>query len=92
MFKADAALDAAAASTSSGNSNQPAATNSKKSPERGKWQTKLDLASAVSQLGQGHFDKAANLFLKLGSLKDLDDWVGKVTNLAVFTDFADKCN
>jgi len=50
----------------------------KKSQERAKWQTKLDFASALAQLGQGNYEKAANLFLRLGSVKELGDWVGKV--------------
>lgn len=82
VFKADAALDAASTpSAPAGSSAQPPAPASKKSPERAKWQSKLDLASAISQLGQGHYDKAANLFLKIGNMKDLGDWVGKVAVL-----------
>jgi COP9 signalosome complex subunit 1 len=78
VFKADAALDAATAVANGSNSNQHAASNSKKLPERTKWQSKLDLATALSQLGQGNYDKAANSFLNLGSLSDLGDWIGKV--------------
>lgn len=87
VFKADAALDGAIAPPNGGNNNQSATSNNKKTPERIKWQSKLDLASALSQLGQGNYDKAANSFLNLGSLADLGDWIGKLVapgDIAIF--------
>ena len=46
--------------------------------ERDNVQAKLDLATALSNLGQGSYEKAAQYFLKVGTAKDLGDWVGKV--------------
>ena len=79
VFKADTALDAASnAASASTTPVIPGTGPAKKSQERAKWQTKLDFASALANLGQGNYEKAANLFLKLGSVKELGDWVGKV--------------
>jgi len=85
VFKADAALDAATAATNAAASNTsgapvPTATagSKKKSAERDNVQAKLDLATALSHLGQGNYEKAAHSFLKIGTAKDLGDWVGKV--------------
>jgi len=85
VFKADAALDAATAATNAaatGSASAPIPTASsgakKKSAERDNVQAKLDLATALSYLGQGSYEKAAQSFLKIGSSKDLGDWVGKL--------------
>jgi len=86
VFKADAALDATAAASSTSTSNStaapplaPSASMSKKrSTERDNVQSKLDLAAALSHLGQGNYEKAAHAFLKIGSVKELGDWAGKV--------------
>lgn len=79
VFKADTALDAASnAASAAAAPAAPGAGPAKKSQERAKWQTKLDFASALSNLGQGNYEKAANLFLKLGSVKELGDWAGKL--------------
>jgi len=48
------------------------------SAERDTYQSKLDLASVLSYLGQENYEKVAQCFLKLGLAKDLGDWVGKV--------------
>jgi COP9 signalosome complex subunit 1 len=45
---------------------------------REKVQAKLDLASALAYLGQGSYEKAARAFLKIKSIRALDDWAGKV--------------
>ncbi|KAF8953325.1 26S proteasome, regulatory subunit Rpn7, partial [Flammula alnicola] len=86
VFKADAALDAATAANTApapGSTGAPAPTASaagskKKSAERDNVQAKLDLATALSHLGQGTYEKAALCFLKIGPAKDLGDWVGKL--------------
>ena len=90
VFKADAALDSAAASSSNNGGDLAMATTaagaakkkgtlgSGPSAERDAYQSKLDLASALSYLGQANYEKAAQCFLKLGPAKDLGDWVGKV--------------
>jgi COP9 signalosome complex subunit 1 len=57
--------------SSSGNSK-------KKSSERESVQSKLDLATALSHLGQAHYQKAAYYFLRLGPARELGDWIGKV--------------
>lgn len=46
--------------------------------EKERVQTKLDVATALSHLGQGSFDKAATTFVKLGPVKCLEDWGEKV--------------
>jgi len=49
--------------------------------DRDNVQAKLDLATALSHLGQGAYEKAAQYFLKVGAAKDLGDWVGKVLSV-----------
>ncbi|KAF8240594.1 hypothetical protein L208DRAFT_1449465 [Tricholoma matsutake] len=82
VFKADAALDAASATAPATNSSLPAGSsgnnNKKKSSERESVQSKLDLATALSHLGQANYQKAAYFFLRLGPARELGDWVGKV--------------
>ncbi|KAF9484272.1 G protein pathway suppressor 1 [Pholiota conissans] len=85
VFKADAALDAttAANAPAAGSSGAPAPTvtataSKKKSVERDNVQAKLDLATALSHLGQASYEKAATCFLKIGPAKDLGDWIGKL--------------
>ena len=93
VFKADAALDSAAstaasssnnggdlamATTTAGVAKKKGTLGSGPSAERDAYQSKLDLASALSYLGQANYEKAAQCFLKLGPAKDLGDWVGKV--------------
>lgn len=92
VFKAEAALDATAAAASNAaahsTSGAAAATSAKKkSSERESVQAKLDLATALSHLGQGNYEKAANAFLKIGSTKELGDWVGKVTPRSILRRF-----
>ncbi|KDR76888.1 hypothetical protein GALMADRAFT_245996 [Galerina marginata CBS 339.88] len=85
VFKADAALDAATAATapppaSTTGAPTPTVTAGakKKSAERDNVQAKLDLATALSHLGQGNYEKAAHSFLKIGPTKDLGEWAGKL--------------
>jgi COP9 signalosome complex subunit 1 len=84
VFKADAALDATTAANTAAvpSTGAPAPTVAtgakKKSAERENVQSKLDLATALSHLGQGSYEKAAQAFLKIGPTKDLGDWVGKL--------------
>ncbi|TFK32720.1 26S proteasome subunit RPN7-domain-containing protein [Crucibulum laeve] len=84
VFKADAALDAATAATSNIPSGGAAVTGAAgssgnhKKKERDYVQSKLDLAIALSNLGQGNYEKAAQYFLRLGSTGDLGDWIGKL--------------
>ncbi|KAI5121928.1 hypothetical protein M0805_000257 [Coniferiporia weirii] len=85
VFKADAALETAAATANSGASGsggpaQAAQLHKKAAPsaEREKVQIKLDVATALAFLGQANYEKAAVTFLKLGPPKGLDDWNGKI--------------
>jgi len=88
VFKAEAALDAASSAANNSNngggggagiSSAPMATVVKKfSADREKVQCKLDFATALAHLGQANYEKAAYYFLRLGSAKDLGDWIGKV--------------
>ncbi|EDR00055.1 uncharacterized protein LACBIDRAFT_144193, partial [Laccaria bicolor S238N-H82] len=55
--------------------------------KRDTYQSKLDLASALSYLGQANYEKAAQCFLKLSAAKDLGDWAGKLIapgDIAIF--------
>ncbi|KAJ7084048.1 26S proteasome subunit RPN7-domain-containing protein [Mycena belliarum] len=87
VFKADAALDAAAAAASNAKEGDGAAApavatllNKKKavSEDRERVQSKLDFATALSSLASGNYQKAAYAFLKLGPAKDFGDWMGKL--------------
>ncbi|KAJ7201080.1 G protein pathway suppressor 1 [Mycena pura] len=87
VFKADAALDAASAASASakegdGNGASTAAPllNKRKpmSEDRERVQSKLDFATALSNLASGNYQKAAYAFLKLGSVKDFGNWMGKL--------------
>ncbi|KAI9567610.1 G protein pathway suppressor 1 [Boletus coccyginus] len=82
IYKADAALESAAAATASAESGPTSAssqpTSKKPSPQREQVQSKLDFAMALSHLGQGNYEKAATLFLRLGPPDQLGDWVGKL--------------
>jgi len=68
VFKAEAALDA----VGPGADKKKAAAN----PEKEKIQAKLDLAMALSLLGQSNYDNASWAFMKIG--KNLDGWDRKV--------------
>ncbi|KAF9469456.1 G protein pathway suppressor 1 [Collybia nuda] len=96
VFKAEAALDAATANISSSNNASGASSapvpmvtsgSKKKSAERENVQSKLDLATALSHLGQANYEKAAYHLLRIGPSKELGDWVGKIVapgDLAVY--------
>lgn len=57
-------------------------TSAAMSPDREIMQSKLDFATALSQLGQSNYERAAYHFLRLssgtGSTGGLGDWFGKV--------------
>ncbi|CCA73886.1 related to COP9 signalosome complex subunit 1 [Serendipita indica DSM 11827] len=77
VFKAEAALEASgsASDKKKGTSN----------PEREKVEAKLNLAMALSLLGQSNYDAAAWAFMKIG--KNLDGWEHKVaspSDIAIF--------
>jgi COP9 signalosome complex subunit 1 len=85
IFKAEAALEATMASNvvpgtagSAPTATQNSAAAAKKR-EKEQIQTKLDLASAFSHLGQGNYEKVASYMFRLGPPKDLGDWTGKVS-------------
>ncbi|KAK7683842.1 hypothetical protein QCA50_013218 [Cerrena zonata] len=87
VFKADGALDSSAArSNVPPNAAQAAqlppdaqlVAKQKAAAEREKVQTKLDVATGLSYLGQGTYDKAAQAFLKAGPVKNLDEWANKI--------------
>ncbi|KAI0752860.1 PCI-domain-containing protein [Daedaleopsis nitida] len=82
VFKAEAALDSAMSVRPPTGPEAPAgaaqASKEKRLAEREKIQTKLDLATAISHLGQTNYEKAAQSFLKIGPPKGLDDWFGKL--------------
>jgi COP9 signalosome complex subunit 1 len=102
VFKAEAALDSTSAtsgtnggsgsltapstsipSTSAGNN----ANTKKKGPtEKEIVQTRLEFATALSHLGQGHYEQAALAFLRIGPAKELGDWIGKAGSLILISD------
>jgi hypothetical protein len=70
VFKADSALESG---------NPPGSTTTKKlTPERERYQTQLDLCTALSTLASSNYDKAAYHLLRLGAPKNLADcgWAG----------------
>ncbi|KAG6805163.1 hypothetical protein H0H92_000475, partial [Tricholoma furcatifolium] len=82
VFKAEAALEAAQSTGNAGNGGPsigssgvptPTVTTGKKkgSLERQQVQSKLDLATALSYLGQSSYEKAAHSFLRVGPAKEL---------------------
>lgn len=75
VFKAESALESAAASGGSGIAGAGGA--GKTDVEYEKARSKLQLASGLAQLGQGNFQKAAWTFLKLE--KKVDEWLGTVS-------------
>ncbi|GBE83515.1 G protein pathway suppressor 1 [Sparassis latifolia] len=84
-YKADTALEATAnmvrANSNSAGATAPASQPSVKervTAEREKVQTKLDVAMALSHLGQGNYEKAAGAFVKIGPIKGLGDWTGRI--------------
>ncbi|KAJ3574894.1 hypothetical protein NP233_g1464 [Leucocoprinus birnbaumii] len=87
----DATAAAAASTNNGGNGTTPTSTvgpsaasgsgsnSKKKAPtEREIVQSRLELAQALSHLGQGNYEKAAQAFLRIGAAKELGDWVGKL--------------
>ena len=82
VFKAEAALDSATSVRQPTGPEAPAgsaqATKEKRSAEREKVASKLELATAISNLGQSNYEKAAQTFLKVGPTKTLEEWCGKV--------------
>ncbi|KAG6895799.1 hypothetical protein C0992_012463 [Termitomyces sp. T32_za158] len=90
IFKAEAALDATQNSANASNGGNggnggvhtPSVTTGKKksSLERQQVQSKLELATAISHLGQANYEKAAQSFLRIGPTKELGDWIGTVVS------------
>lgn len=83
VIKADSTLEVAAQNASASSSSGTAAASqlhkkATQSEERTKVQMKLDVATALSHLGQSNYKKAAQTFLKVGPPKGLEDWEGKV--------------
>ncbi|KAI0772937.1 G protein pathway suppressor 1 [Trametes elegans] len=82
VFKAEAALESASITRGPTGPEAPAgsaqANKEKRNAEREKVQTKLDVATALSHLGQGNYEKAATTFLKVGPAKALEEWTGKL--------------
>jgi len=56
----------------------------KTSTEKDIVQSRLDLASALSHIGHRNYSKAAQSFLKIGAVKELGDWIGKVSVVSHF--------
>ncbi|EIW74550.1 G protein pathway suppressor 1 [Coniophora puteana RWD-64-598 SS2] len=73
IIKAEAALESASAANTGSAPGQPSRKN-----ERSPTHSKLDLASALHNLGQGNYERAATMFLRVGSADQLGGWVGKL--------------
>ncbi|KAH6877424.1 G protein pathway suppressor 1 [Coprinopsis sp. MPI-PUGE-AT-0042] len=101
VFKADAALDAAKAAAApppaaatAGVTAAGAAQQKKKAAgggEREDVQAKLSLATALSHLGQGNYEKAATSLLNVGSPSNLGDWIGKLVAPGDITIYTTLC-
>ena len=84
VFKAEAALDSATSVRQAAQQQPEApagsaqATRERRSAERERVQSKLDVATAISYLGQSNYEKAAQAFLKVGPIKGLEEWSGKL--------------
>ncbi|TCD63420.1 hypothetical protein EIP91_005419 [Steccherinum ochraceum] len=85
VFKAEAALEAITGSrVAAANNQQNTASNPNAKPaakekamsERDRTQTKLDVALAMSYFSQGQYEKAAQAFLKVGAMSNLEQWAG----------------
>jgi len=68
-------------SSASGSGSYP---KKKTSTEKEIVQSRLELASALSHIGYRSYDKAAQSFLKIGAVKELGDWIGKVSGGVTF--------
>ncbi|KAH6903349.1 26S proteasome subunit RPN7-domain-containing protein [Coprinopsis sp. MPI-PUGE-AT-0042] len=101
VFKADAASDSAkaaaappsAAATASVTAVGAAQQKKKAAPdgEREGVQAKLSLATTLSHLGQGIYEKAANSLLNVGSPSNLVDWIGKLVAPGDITIYTTLC-
>ncbi|KAH9832148.1 PCI-domain-containing protein, partial [Rhodofomes roseus] len=93
VFKADAALDATSSARAPGPgptapASAAATGRDKAAAERERVQSKLDVSIALSYLGQGNFEKASQAFLKVGPVKSLGDWAGRLIapgDIAIYT-------
>ncbi|KAG2040446.1 26S proteasome subunit RPN7-domain-containing protein [Suillus americanus] len=80
VFKAEGALDTASAAAAASNT-----------AERDQVQSKLDFAMALFHLGQANYEKAAQLFLKIGPPDSLGDWIGKLVAPGDFAIYGTLC-
>jgi COP9 signalosome complex subunit 1 len=71
VYKADTALDALASAAAKDGKKVGADT-------RERHQSRLEFASGLSRLGQGHYERAAGHFLKVGPREHLEGWAGSV--------------
>ncbi|KAH9903344.1 G protein pathway suppressor 1 [Cubamyces lactineus] len=82
VFKAEAALESVSVVRANTGPEAPAGAaqiqKEKRNAEREKTQTKLDVATGLSHLGQSNYEKAANTFLKVGPVKGMDEWSRKL--------------
>ncbi|KAH9929081.1 PCI-domain-containing protein [Epithele typhae] len=82
VFKAEAALDSVTSLKVTAGPEAPAgsaqANKEQRKAERSKVSSKLEVATAISCLGQGNYDKAALTFLKVGTPKSMEEWFGKL--------------
>lgn len=79
IYKAEAALDASAAAPPPRTAAQQQPRDKERiAAERERVQCRLDVAAGLAYLGQGNYEKAAQSFLKVGPIKSLTEWSGKV--------------
>lgn len=93
VFKADAALDAARAASGGGGAPGAPKRKATLSPETQDIQARLDLASALSCMGQESYQQAAEHFLKAceGGISALGPWIGKLISPSDITVYTTLC-
>jgi COP9 signalosome complex subunit 1 len=75
VYKAESALEMNSATGGSASARRAAASDAAASEAfRERVQSKIDLATALANLAQGHYEKAARGFLKIKNIKSLDHW------------------
>jgi COP9 signalosome complex subunit 1 len=75
VYKAESALEMSSTG-GSGSARRAASAADQASNEayKERVQSKLDLATALSNVAAGHYEKAARGFLKIKSIKSLENW------------------
>ena len=87
IIKAEAALESTSATNAGATTSQTSRRN-----ERSPTHSKLDLASALHHLGQGSYERAATMFLKVGPADQLGGWIGKLISAGDIAVYGTLCS